>query len=564
MVVSTSGGRSEAGWRRVLRRLGVDLRRGEGEPALLLFVFLFLLLTFQISTETVRQSTFIDSLGAANLPWVYLLVALTSYPFLLIYNRFIGTYKVEQLLMASCLGAAALMVGFWGLMRFPGPWPGSWVAVTYYVFTAIVYGLLNSQFWLFANHLFDPRQAKRLFGFIGAGALLGGIGDLYTRFTTRVSNVAPSATQIPRTRHSKWFRILDLYVIRAFVFFFLLIALAFASLVVVVTLFELLPDIVENDARIALVVAYFFYYIPQILYLVTPLAVLVAVFITLGSLTRTNETLAVRAGAISLYRIAWPLVAVAILLSMGVYFMGDYMLPYTNQRQDAFRDTIKGRAPQTYLDPGRKWMVGSNSQIYFYNYFEPSQNSFSELSIFEFDPGAWSLNRMTFAALAGQAQGRWNLEAGWTRTLTGQDEVAFQSFEELSFERPMDPPNYFKREVRIASQMNYPELRSHVDELRTAGFEVNALTVDLYTKLSFPLASLIMSMIAIPFALSTGRRGAFYGIGIAILIGISYWAAIELFGKLGGISQISPVIAAWFPHVIFGLGGVWMLLKVRT
>jgi len=168
---ASQGRADEAGWRRSLKRLGVDLRPGEGEPAFLLFVFLFLLLTFQISTETVRQSTFIDSLGAAKLPWVYLLVALTSYPFLLLYNRFIDRYRVEQLLAVSCVGVAALLVGFWVLMGFG--WV--WVAVVYYVFTAIVYGLLNSQFWLYANHLFDPRQAKRLFGFIGAGALLGGI-----------------------------------------------------------------------------------------------------------------------------------------------------------------------------------------------------------------------------------------------------------------------------------------------------------------------------------------------------------------------------------------------------
>ncbi|MDX1643099.1 MAG: Npt1/Npt2 family nucleotide transporter, partial [Thermoanaerobaculia bacterium] len=170
-MAAHSGHRQVAGWRRALRQLGVDLRSGEGEPALLLFAFLFLLLTFQISTETVRQSTFIDSLGAARLPWVYLLVAVTSYPFLLLYDRFVGRHRVEHLLVRSCWIVAALLLVFWVLMRFP--W--SWVAIVYYVFTAITYGLLNSQFWLFANHLFDPRQAKRLFGLVGAGALLGGI-----------------------------------------------------------------------------------------------------------------------------------------------------------------------------------------------------------------------------------------------------------------------------------------------------------------------------------------------------------------------------------------------------
>jgi AAA family ATP:ADP antiporter len=182
--IATSHGRGQqAGWRRVLGRIGVDLRPGEGEAATLLFVFLFLLLTFQISTETVRQSTFIDSLGAARLPWVYLLVAITSYPFLIFYNRFVDRYRVEQLLIGSCLIVCAVLAGFWVLMRFG--W--SWVAILYYVATAIIYGLLNSQFWLYANHLFDPRQAKRLFGFIGAGALLGGIlGGQVARYASKL------------------------------------------------------------------------------------------------------------------------------------------------------------------------------------------------------------------------------------------------------------------------------------------------------------------------------------------------------------------------------------------
>lgn len=165
------GAAQDAGWRRQIRRLGVDLRPGEGQPAGLLFFCLFLLLTFQIATKTVRQSTFIDSLGASRLPLVYLLVALSSYPILRLYNRFVDRVRVEQLLKVTCLAVAGSMVAFWLLMQ--QPWV--WVAVLFYVFTSIVYGLLGSQFWLFANHLFDPRQAKRLFGFIGAGALLGGI-----------------------------------------------------------------------------------------------------------------------------------------------------------------------------------------------------------------------------------------------------------------------------------------------------------------------------------------------------------------------------------------------------
>jgi len=371
-------------------------------------------------------------------------------------------------------------------------------------------------------------------------------------------------TRIGTTHHGAFFRTLDLYVVRTFFFYLTLVAVAFIALVIVVTLFELLPDIVEHDAPLSVVVLYFAFYTPQILYLIIPLAILVAVFITLGSLTRSNETLAVRAGAISLYRMVWPLVAVALCLSTGLYLMGDYLLPYTNQKQDAYRDSIKGRAPQTYLDPARKWMAGSGGQIYFYNYFDPEENTFADLSVFEFGPDTWQLGRWTFAARAVRDQNTWRFEDGWSRRIGSREAAAFQAFDEQIFPQPMDDPSYFKREVRIASQMNYPELRAHIDGLRRAGFEVGRLTVELYRKVSFPIVAVVMALLAIPFALSTGRRGAFYGIGVSIIIGISYWATFELFEKLGGMSEISPIIAAWFPNLIFGFGGIWMLLKVRT
>jgi hypothetical protein len=123
------GGVAEEGWRRTFRRLGVDLRPGEGSPAALLFASLFLLLTFQIATKTIRQSTFIDALGAARLPLVYLLVALVSYPFLRLYNRFVDRYRIDQLFVASCVGVAASLVGVWILMRYS--W--TWVPVVFYV-----------------------------------------------------------------------------------------------------------------------------------------------------------------------------------------------------------------------------------------------------------------------------------------------------------------------------------------------------------------------------------------------------------------------------------------------
>jgi len=366
------------------------------------------------------------------------------------------------------------------------------------------------------------------------------------------------------THHPKFFRLLDIYVLRGFWFFFALVLAVFVSLFVVITLFTLLPDIVKNNVDSRTVVEYFVFLTPQILYWVVPLTVLLATLINLGTLTKTNEILAVKAGAISLYRMSMPLLLMSLILSAGVYFLQDFILPRANQRQEDYHNVIKGRAPQTYKDPERKWMAGSNERIYHYSYFDPNENVLADLSILEFQPNSFDLKRWVFASRAEWTGFQWRLEDGWTRRLGTKDSPEeYKHFDRIDF-LEIDPPEYFKKEVRMADQMTYVELKRYVADLKQSGFDVSALTVDLYRKLSFPLVSFIMAIIGIPFSFKTGKRGAFFGIGLCVAVGIFYWATFELFRQLGGINRLSPMIAAWFPNLIFGAGGVWMMTRVKT
>jgi AAA family ATP:ADP antiporter len=180
-------GRSGSGWRLLARRLGIDMRPGEESPAILLFLCFFLFITFQYATKSVRQSAFIDGLGTQNLPWVYLGVAICSYPLLRIYSRFADRMARHNLMIATCGVIALSLLLFYWLFQFSW-W---WIPAVLYVWISIAYVMTVSQFWSFSNHVLDPRQGKRLFGFIGAGGLLGGVaggqvGSLVsTAFDTR-------------------------------------------------------------------------------------------------------------------------------------------------------------------------------------------------------------------------------------------------------------------------------------------------------------------------------------------------------------------------------------------
>ncbi len=73
-----------------------------------------------------------------------------------------------------------------------------------------------------------------------------------------------------------------------------------------------------------------------------------------------------------------------------------------------------------------------------------------------------------------------------------------------------------------------------------------------------------MTLIALPFAVTTGRRGAMYGIGLGIALALVYWVTMSVFGAIGASGVIHPLLAAWAPNIIFAATAAYLLLIVRT
>ena len=73
-----------------------------------------------------------------------------------------------------------------------------------------------------------------------------------------------------------------------------------------------------------------------------------------------------------------------------------------------------------------------------------------------------------------------------------------------------------------------------------------------------------MTLIAVPFAVTTGRRGALYGIGVGIVLALVYWTMISVFAAIGAAGLIPPTLAAWAPNLMFGAAAAYLLLTVRT
>jgi AAA family ATP:ADP antiporter len=153
----------------------VEMREGEGRTLLLMFLYSFLAMAGYNVIKPATRSVFIDSLGTRYLPHVLLLVGVLGGVVVQGYNKGMSLLPRRLVFPVTQVVMVGFLLLFWALFRIDAKWAKVWVPVGFYFWGALAALLLISQFWTLANDVFDPRQAKRLFGFIGGGSSLGGI-----------------------------------------------------------------------------------------------------------------------------------------------------------------------------------------------------------------------------------------------------------------------------------------------------------------------------------------------------------------------------------------------------
>jgi len=307
------------------------------------------------------------------------------------------------------------------------------------------------------------------------------------------------------------------------------------------------------------------------LYQIAPLAVLIAALVTFGVFNRNSEIVAMRATGISLYRLVIPIVSIAVCLAIFLFLFDQYYLPQANRRQEALRNVIKGRPAQTYLHPEQKWIFGQSHpgeprHIFYYEFFDPHAKEFANLSIFELDPSTFQLTRRIYArrAVWDSDSSEWHFQDGWVRNIQGANVTSFSAFHESAFPEIHATPDYFKKEDLQSQEMNFGQLDRYIHDLSQSGFDTKRLSVALWHKLAYPLVAIVMAILAVPFALSMGRRGSLTGIAVAIGVALAYWVVDGLFGAMGYVNYMPAGMAAWSSDVLFGLVGGYLLLRTPT
>jgi len=150
-----------------------DIRPGEISRTLLMQLTIFLIITSLLIIKPTVNGLFVSRFGAEGLPYAYILVAFLAVAVSTIYSRLMSRSSLRNMIIGTFVLNVIVLAGF-GLLLNQAELP-SWELYLIYIWVSIFGVFSASQFWILANVLFNVREAKRLFGFIGAGAIIGGI-----------------------------------------------------------------------------------------------------------------------------------------------------------------------------------------------------------------------------------------------------------------------------------------------------------------------------------------------------------------------------------------------------
>jgi LPS export ABC transporter permease LptG/LPS export ABC transporter permease LptF len=358
--------------------------------------------------------------------------------------------------------------------------------------------------------------------------------------------------------------ILDRYTLRKYLAIFLFVFFSLLLIFIIVTFIDRIDNIHKHNKPLILLFEYIRYRIPEFVHYILPVAALTTALLSLGLLTKFNEITAMKACGLSLYRIILPIVFMAFLVSFVSFYLQENILPNSSKKVEEIWDKINDVPARSYSYLDRRWVLGKEkNRIYHYNYFDREKSVFSQLSIYDIDPSTWSFKRRIYSERGYLSEGHISLEDSWYRDFVNGRPIRFEKSEKIDLS-VVEDRSYFLKERKVPEQMSYTELRQYIKELEERDFDTVRFKVDLNYKISFPLASLIMTLLGIPFAFSMGKRGTLVGIGLSIAIAMIYWGGIGIFKSVGYLNYLSAFLAAWGPNLIFGLIGLYLLFTLRT
>lgn len=355
--------------------------------------------------------------------------------------------------------------------------------------------------------------------------------------------------------------ILQKYIFKEYVRNLIVTTVVFLGLFEIVDIFDRLDNILEADASFWLTIQYFLYKIPVILNLLIPISALVATLFTVGMLSKNSEITAMRASGYSIFKISYPIIVGAVILSVFSLILDEKISPYFNKKiKEIYNLDIQQKDKQgTYSQSDFWWR--EDGSFYSAQIFDSRTNQIFGFNEFRLNSDFKPVVRITSkeGTYLGDNYG-WRFLDVLRFRFMEDDSIISSQLKSQPVTIKLTPEDLYTFNSDPFS-MSYMELKSYITQQQSNGISTNDLLADLYAKTSFPFVVLVVTIIVIPFALRPARSGNMTSSAIAgVIISFSYYFVHSLSLALGRAEIIPPFLAAWMGNIILGSCGIILML----
>ncbi|MDA0690858.1 MAG: LPS export ABC transporter permease LptG [Nitrospinae bacterium] len=359
--------------------------------------------------------------------------------------------------------------------------------------------------------------------------------------------------------------ILKRYVLKTFLSFYLVSATGFVGVFLIGDFFERVDEFISRGAPMTDMILYYFYKIPFVTFYMAPQAVLLATVMTISSLAKTNEIIAMKACGVSITRITLPVIATSLVIALLVLASSEFITPKTSQQMNHIF-YVKVRGGQTsiiHIEKEKIWYKSKTGSIWNIGQFDSDKLTLSNVSIFLTSENQFITQRID-ADQAIWIDNQWQFMEGSIRSFGPKGLETTEFFEKRSFIVPEIPADFVIHKKR-QEEMSVRNMYEEIKEDQSMGRDVVGKWVDFNYRLSYPFIAVVLSIIGIPLSLRSSRHGGLlFSVAINLASGVSFSFLYAMCLSLGRGGTFDPVLATWGPIVLFICMGFYLLLTIDS
>jgi LPS export ABC transporter permease LptG len=357
-------------------------------------------------------------------------------------------------------------------------------------------------------------------------------------------------------------RVIDFYLLKKFFSALLVTTVAIGLTITVVNVIDQLRYFIDNDVSMFIILEYYFYFSGWVLKQFLPMFVLLATLFSFSLLGRKNELLAMKASGLSLYRIAWPIFAAALLLSVGHIYYNEVLYPPANKKRVRLKEfDIRKQSERRVTHVNNVYRQIAPGHFYTIRNFNVTRREGEDLKVYQ-----KSQNRLSNIITAKKIvfkENSWIAVDGIVRIFDDTTEQSFVEFDSMLVVDIKDNPTDFAKPLGKPEDMSYAELQQYIDLMKRTGGPYLHESIDLKIKIAYPLTSAVVVLLSIPFAANPKRGGIARSFAIGALISLTYFVLFRVLQSAGYSEKIPEDLAVWGVNGLFLIVGLAALIGAR-